>query len=140
MQVFYYFLLFFYPLIFIFLFGLLIFSSLFFISDFAIKFFFPEYLESIWIAKLMSVPLITIFATNFCNYFILYDQNHKIVDKIERFYSISRILLCFAIVPTYEIYGAVLVVLLTELSRQFFYLFFLKRNQVLEREKIEKLQ
>lgn len=114
--------------IFLFLFGLLIFSSLFFISDFAIKFFFPKYLESIWIAKLMSVPLITVFVTNFCTYFILYDQNHKIVDRIERFYSVSRILLCFAIVPTYGIYGAVLVVLLTELSRQFFYLFFFFSN------------
>lgn len=86
-----------------------------------IELFYPKYDDSIFMAQLLSIPLISIFIVYVFATYILYSKHTHESNKVENITNSFKILLAVTLIPFFKIEGAVVCVIVPELLRQYMY-------------------
>jgi len=94
--------------------GILMFLFIYFMVDIVISNYFIKYEESILIAQLLSITLIFKFVESIKMSSMALSKHTNIFNKINNITNTFKIILAGSLIPFYEIYGAILSILIVE--------------------------
>jgi O-antigen/teichoic acid export membrane protein len=114
--------------------GILMFLLIYFMVDIIISNYFIKYEESILIAQLLSITLVFKFVESIKMSSMALSKHTNIFNKINNITNTFKIILVSSLIPFYEIYGAVLVILIVDIFK--FLLITIEYAKLIKGEKI----